>query len=721
MQRDGAGRSAQAMRPICVGSTRRGQRLRRLRAAAVSSAVLLVLLVVPAGGQAQAETPPSSYTFSQQFSVGNTENQQGLAFAAGVHYVGFDVGNGNGRIVAYDAQGVEQSRTGPLPLGHAAEIDHRQADGLLYVATGGASAATKVSVVDLQQVPAAVVRTYDFTNRLGNNGMVAIDDTHDRMLVFSGPNGGPYVFSFVDLAGNIISSFTSLDHGVPQGLEVVGDQILLYTSLSHPTRNQITVLSSTGSVLRVIPVPVASEGEGLSVDPATNEVYIGVNAPNRVHKMSPAFVPEAPGSSRIVTLTAVADTMARQQAPTTTSGSATTLLTDVEETTGSATRATPYLRFTVPSLADGESISEANLSLQVTNGTSNGPTIWRTETSWAESTLTWNSGQPARLGSQPVGGFGSLATGRKSTPLSGITGGGDVSLQLYADGTDGLQFASRDGATTDAPRLVLTVSTVSSTETSVDSTPPPAPAVTPDSGTYSSAQSVSMTSAEDGATVRYTVGTGTTEPADPTASTGVAYTGPVSVASSQVIKAAAFDAMGNRSAITKRSYVIGTTRTLTLTAAADTTARQKAPTTASGSLTTLLVDTKESKASSRATAYLRFTVPALASGESVAAARLSLHANNATTNGPAIWRTGTDWSETGMTWNSGQPARSGTAAVGNFGTMPTGRVSTPVSGITTAGDVSFQLYAESNDDATLSAREGASLTQPQLVLTIRSG
>jgi hypothetical protein len=74
-----------------------------------------------------------------------------------------------------------------------------------------------------------------------------------------------------------------------------------------------------------------------------------------------------------VTVDAVADTMARQAALTTASGSLTTLLADAQETTSTTSRATSYLRFTVPTLNAGETITGARLSLQVTNATTDGP------------------------------------------------------------------------------------------------------------------------------------------------------------------------------------------------------------------------------------------------------------------------------------------------------------------------------------------------------------
>jgi subtilisin family serine protease len=89
-----------------------------------------------------------------------------------------------------------------------------------------------------------------------------------------------------------------------------------------------------------------------------------------------------------------------------------------------------------------------------------------------------------------------------------------------------------------------------------DTTPPPAPLISLPSGTYTKAQKVTLTSPEQGATIRYTVGQGTRVPPDPTATTGTQYSGPLTVASSEVLKVAAFDPAGNRSPVKQRDYKI---------------------------------------------------------------------------------------------------------------------------------------------------------------------
>jgi Chitobiase/beta-hexosaminidase C-terminal domain len=127
--------------------------------------------------------------------------------------------------------------------------------------------------------------------------------------------------------------------------------------------------------------------------------------------------------------------------------------------------------------------------------------------------------------------------------------------------TNGTPYTYTIAAADDAGNVSADSAAVQATpEQPADTTPPPAPTVNPASATYTSAQSVTMSSSEAGAVIRYTVGQGTAVPVDPTGAS-TQYTAAMPVGSSQVIKAAAFDAAGNRSAITQRNYTINTATT----------------------------------------------------------------------------------------------------------------------------------------------------------------
>lgn len=245
-----------------------------------------LLALLPSARTAAAAT---AYTFSPALHVPDSGDQQGLAWSDGTTYVGFDRGGGRGQVLGYDRDGRQTVATGLLPLGHVAELDVRQADGNVYAATGGAQSPTRVNVVDLRRSPPVVVRTYDFS-ALGPNGLVAVDDARDRMLVFSGrDDAGRWRFTWSDWSGRTTPAFTLVDPWVPQGLEVVGDQVLYLASAPDRSRNSIRVLGLTGVTSRVIAVPVADEAEGLAAEPGTGRLNVGYKAADRVDRMSPVL------------------------------------------------------------------------------------------------------------------------------------------------------------------------------------------------------------------------------------------------------------------------------------------------------------------------------------------------------------------------------------------------------------------------------------------------
>ena len=79
-----------------------------------------------------------------------------------------------------------------------------------------------------------------------------------------------------------------------------------------------------------------------------------------------------------------------------------------------------------------------------------------------------------------------------------------------------------------------------------------APAFAPGPGSYFAAQDVAITTATLGASIRYT-----TDGSTPTATTGTLYAGPVAVAETLVLRAAAFQAGWTTSPVTTGQYVIG--------------------------------------------------------------------------------------------------------------------------------------------------------------------
>ncbi|HVU24146.1 MAG TPA: chitobiase/beta-hexosaminidase C-terminal domain-containing protein [Opitutus sp.] len=78
-----------------------------------------------------------------------------------------------------------------------------------------------------------------------------------------------------------------------------------------------------------------------------------------------------------------------------------------------------------------------------------------------------------------------------------------------------------------------------------------APAFSPAGGTFDSAQTVTITSATDGAAIRYTL-----DGTIPSATAGTVYSGPIDIAATATLKAIAYVADGGASAITSDTYTI---------------------------------------------------------------------------------------------------------------------------------------------------------------------
>jgi len=80
------------------------------------------------------------------------------------------------------------------------------------------------------------------------------------------------------------------------------------------------------------------------------------------------------------------------------------------------------------------------------------------------------------------------------------------------------------------------------------------PSFSPAAGTYSAAQTVTISTTTSSATIRYT-----TDGSTPTSSVGTVYSGPVSVSSSMTLKAIAYKSGMSDSAVASASYIIGNT------------------------------------------------------------------------------------------------------------------------------------------------------------------
>ena len=144
------------------------------------------------------------------------------------------------------------------------------------------------------------------------------------------------------------------------------------------------------------------------------------------------------------------------------------------------------------------------------------------------------------------------------------------------------------------------------------------------------------------------------------------------------------------------------TTSQTFLSVADAQVSEANPSTNYGNATYLQVD---GAADPDVESFIRFTVTGVSG--IIQSAKLRVYdSTNATNNGPAVYATGTTWTESALTWKS-RPART-SGELDNKGSIPTNAwaeydVTSQVKG---NGTFSFVLVADSNDAATFSSRAG---------------
>jgi chitodextrinase len=412
----------------------------------------------------------------------------------------------------------------------------------------------------------------------------------------------------------------------------------------------------------------------------------------------------APAAPATLTRTPVADAYVRADQPGANFGAATTLRADGSPILRS------YLRFSVPALPGP--VTRALLRLRSSSSHAAGYRISGVaDTGWGEGAITFATA-PA-VAPAPVGSSGALTAGGWSevdvTPL--VSGSGLVSMALTTTSATAMTLSSREAASSSRPQLVI-----STGDAAPDTTAPSVPAGLAASAAGPGAIVLSWSASTDAVGV---AGYGVYRDGALVGATGGATSftdGGLAPGSAHVYAVDAVDAAGNRSA---RSAAASATvaagpsggAPITRTPVADGYVVADQPGASFGSATSLRADGSPTLRS-----YLRFSVPDLPGTVTRALLRLrssSSHAAGYRVSGVAD----TSWSEGSLTF-AGAPALA-PAPVGSSGSLAAGGWSevdvTPL--VSGSGLVSMALTTTSTTALTLSSREAAAASRPQLVIT----
>ena len=347
-------------------------------------------------------------------------------------------------------------------------------------------------------------------------------------------------------------------------------------------------------------------------------------------------------------------------------------------------------------------VVSARLRLYAYNGSTDGPEVFSTDTSWTEWSVTWNN-RPDRIGA-PLVDLGAVPIGWVEIDVSqAVTGDGSYSFLFSQVSTNATKFDSRE--TTRPPELVISYQP--------DGNVPP---------TANAGSDQSVTS-PDGAPVSIVLdGSGSTDPDGVIAAwswssdTGLAAEGasptlavPVGV---HTFTLAVTDDGGGNDTDTIVVTVLDATAPDPLSvmfgAVADATVDGSLPDRNFGGTAILEADGGNPSVE----AVTRFDVSGV-TGQ-VVSAMLRLYAYNGSTDGPEVFSTDTSWTEWSVTWNN-RPDRIGAPLV-DLGAVPIGWVEIDVSqAVTGDGSYSFLFSQVSTNATKFDSRE--TTRPPELVIS----
>ncbi|RYL95169.1 hypothetical protein EWI07_03895 [Sporolactobacillus sp. THM7-4] len=234
----------------------------------IGISLFIIILII---GRVYSESVSDTYKFKPLFHLNNKYNLQSFTYNNGIYYVGYDIGNNKGMIIAYNQNGHEIGRTSLLPTGHTAGLDYFNQK--IYVANGG-SKPSIIFIVNFEK--SKIVRVIN-ASKYGHGALIAVKDKNVIILHTAIHKGqDEHIFSFIDNYGKRLKKFTLHGLGMAQGMDYKDGIIYFYSD------NKITLINEKGKVLKSILLNnFQGESEGLTI--VNGKLVIGFNHNNRLY------------------------------------------------------------------------------------------------------------------------------------------------------------------------------------------------------------------------------------------------------------------------------------------------------------------------------------------------------------------------------------------------------------------------------------------------------
>ncbi|MCO7127184.1 GW domain-containing glycosaminoglycan-binding protein [Sporolactobacillus shoreicorticis] len=201
--------------------------------------------------------------FKSLLAASNAGKQQGLAYDSkrDYYYVGYDLGNGLGKIVAYNRNGGIVKESGLMKLGHACALSYNPADDKLYEVSSAGDRPV-LNIIDPDSNGLSILKSTEIRGDIPYVAMMAVKDAN-TLILLTESFGDDSFFTYNLKTGELSKRHSMQKMGVVQGLQYEDGKLYFLAN------NYLTVLDDSWTITDrfrfSIPDGAPQESEGLTM------------------------------------------------------------------------------------------------------------------------------------------------------------------------------------------------------------------------------------------------------------------------------------------------------------------------------------------------------------------------------------------------------------------------------------------------------------------------
>ncbi|MFT8309741.1 MAG: GW domain-containing glycosaminoglycan-binding protein [Sporolactobacillus sp.] len=196
----------------------------------------------------ELQTRTDDFQYHMQTGNASDGKQQGLAYDSkrDYYYVGYDLGNGLGKIAAYDRGGKKVNESGSMTLGHACALSYNPYNDQLYEVSSAGDAPT-IYTIDPDSLEMTGPKKGSETgisldtNRIPYVAMMAVRD-QDTLILLTESFGDDSFFTYNLKTGKLSERHSMQKMGIVQGMQYEDGKLYFLAN------NYLTVLNDNWTI-----------------------------------------------------------------------------------------------------------------------------------------------------------------------------------------------------------------------------------------------------------------------------------------------------------------------------------------------------------------------------------------------------------------------------------------------------------------------------------------